>query len=82
VENFSSEHNRRMAENYSSEQNRRTWSIIGPLLLRQKAFLRSELINQFHFPKFRKHKKVETLCTIYNLLAFLLCREEQSVHCR
>jgi hypothetical protein len=57
-------------------QNRRIWSIIWTT-----TFLRSELINQLHFPKFRKHKGVETECTTYNLLVFLHGREQQVVRC-
>ena len=47
----------------------------------KNTFLRSELINQFHFPKCRKYKGVETECTIYNLLVFLCIREGQTVRC-
>jgi hypothetical protein len=47
----------------------------------KNTFLRSELINQFHFPKFRKHKGVETECTVFNLLVFLHIREQQAVCC-
>lgn len=66
-------------ENFSSQQNNLD-HYLDHYYWFKNIFLRSELINEFHFPKFRKHKGVETECTIYNLQVFLCIREEWAVH--